>query len=63
MLHHIAPYIAIHLSTQSVIVNTGCGKHVIIFVSDKCFGLYDTNQTRLEGNTTIGRKGQAQMSL
>jgi hypothetical protein len=42
-------------------MNTGCGKHVIIFISDKCFGLYDASQMRLEGNITIGRKRQAQM--
>jgi len=62
MLHHNTPYIAIHLSNQSVVMNTGCGKHVIIFISEKCFGLYDTSQMRLEGNIIIGRKGQAQMS-
>jgi len=43
-------------------MNTGCGKHVIIFVSDKSFGLYDISQMRPERNITIGRKGQAQMS-
>jgi hypothetical protein len=43
-------------------MNTGCGKHVIIFISDHCFGLYDTSQMRLEGKITIIRKGPAQMS-
>jgi hypothetical protein len=62
MPHRHAPYIAIHLSTQSVVMNTSCGKDVIIFISNKCFGLYDINQMSLEGSTTIGRKGQAQMS-
>jgi len=62
MLHHNAPYIAIHLSTPSVVVNTGCGKHVIIFISDRCFGFYERSQMKLEGYITIGRKGQARMS-
>jgi hypothetical protein len=38
-------------------MNVDSGNYVITFTSYKHSGLFDIGQSRLEGNTTVGREG------
>jgi hypothetical protein len=52
------PLPAVQFSSHFVSRNFSSDNHVLIYTTNRHFGLVDTNQVRLEGNTTGDRKGE-----